>query len=154
MHRRFLLPAALALATAFALGACSASGSSPAPSPSVGTPTTMSMAPSNSPGASPASAATAPADATTVHVLDFKIQPAALTLKGPAISLFVVNDGPTVHNVTIRDASGKVLMATPDLRAGETALLQGDLKPGTYVTFCSLPGHESLGTKGTLTITG
>jgi hypothetical protein len=86
----------------------------------------MSMAPSNSPGASPASAATAPADATTVHVLDFKIQPAALTLKGPAITVagptvtFVVtNDGPTPHNVAVRDAAGKVLMTTHNLSRGQ-----------------------------------
>jgi plastocyanin len=109
------------------------------------------MAPGVSSGASNQ---TAPPDATTVHVLDFKIQPAALTIKGPSVTLFVVNDGPTVHNVTIRDASGMVLMATPDLRPGETAQLRGDLRPGAYVTFCSLPGHESLGTKGTLIVTG
>ena len=40
----------------------------------------------------------------------------------------------------------------PDLREGETAVLTGTLDPGTYVMFCSLPGHESLGTKGTLIV--
>ncbi|PZR99157.1 MAG: hypothetical protein DLM67_04445 [Candidatus Nephthysia bennettiae] len=26
--------------------------------------------------------------------------------------------------------------------------------PGTYATYCSLPGHESLGMRGTLVVSG
>jgi Copper binding proteins, plastocyanin/azurin family. len=47
-----------------------------------------------------------------------------------------------------------VKFATRDLRPGETETISGTLTPGSYVTFCSLPGHESLGIKGTLTVTG
>jgi uncharacterized cupredoxin-like copper-binding protein len=143
---------------------CAGAGSSPVPSPAgtsaptassapAGSPaaSTMSMAPSG--GATAGASVTAPPNATTVHVLDFRIEPAALTIKGTAVTLFVTNDGPTVHNVTIRDAAGKVLLGTPDLRPGESAVLSGTLQPGTYVTFCSLPGHESLGTKGSLVVT-
>lgn len=95
---------------------------------------------------------TAPPDAILVRVRDFKIEPATLTVHGSSVALFVTNDGPTIHNVTIRDQSGKVLGATPDLRAGDSVLLAVTLVPGTYVTFCSLPGHESLGTKGSLMV--
>ena len=45
-------------------------------------------------------------------------------------------------------------MTTRDLKRGETQTVSADIAPGTYTTFCSLPGHESLGVKGTLTVTG
>ena len=94
------------------------------------------------------------ADAVPVHVLDFKMSPVAITVRGPRVTLIVINDGPTVHNVSVRDSSGKVQFATRDLRPGETETISGTLTTGRYVTFCSLPGHESLGTKGSLTVTG
>lgn len=125
------------------LGACQAA-STAAPSTSTSTSAPSVASPSSAP-------ATAPADATAVKVLDFKILPAEVKV-APTFSLFVTNDGPTVHNVTIRDQSGKLLMGTRDLRQGESAVLAGSLPAGTYITFCSLPGHESLGTKGTLVV--
>lgn len=148
---RTLVPLLLLAALVAACAGGGAAASSAPPSAA------MSMAPSEPASAAPSGGSatnTAPPGATTVHVLDFRIEPAALTVKGSTVMLFVINDGPTVHNVTIRDQAGKVLMATPDLREGESAVLSGTLQPGTYVTFCSLPGHESLGTKGTLTVTG
>ena len=90
---------------------------------------------------------------TPIHVLDFKLNPATVSTSGGSVSLAVTNDGPTIHNVTIRDAAGTVIAATKDLRAGESETLSTKIAPGTYVLFCSLPGHESLGVKGTLTVT-
>ena len=61
--------------------------------------------------------------------------------------------GPTPHNFTIRDDAGTILGATQDLSTGETAVLTVTFPvAGTYITFCSLPGHESLGVKGTLVV--
>lgn len=70
-----------------------------------------------------------------------------------AVSLAVTNDGPTVHNISIRDESGTVVGATKDLKTGESETLTADIPAGSYTLFCSLPGHESLGIKGTLTVT-
>ena len=89
----------------------------------------------------------------SLQVLDFKLNPVDLTVPGGSISITVVNAGPTLHNVTIRDDAGSILGATPDLREGEGAPLTATLDPGSYTMFCSLPGHESLGIKGTLTVT-
>ncbi len=91
--------------------------------------------------------------ATQIHVLDFKLDPATVSASGGAVSLAVTNDGPTIHNVTIRDAAGHVIGATKDLREGQSETLSTKIAPGSYVLFCSLPGHESLGVKGTLTVT-
>jgi plastocyanin len=92
------------------------------------------------------------ADAS-LRVVDFKLDPVDLEVSGGSVEIAVTNAGPTVHNVTIRDSAGKVLGATPDLREGESAALTATLAAGSYTMFCSLPGHESLGIKGTLTVT-
>jgi len=117
-----------------------------APSPA----TAASAAPSAAPSATTDSPA--PAGAQAVTVLDFKIDPATVTVKGTTVTLAVTNDGPTVHNVIVRDDAGTILLGTKDLRPGESETISGEIPAGSYVMFCSLPGHESLGTKGTLEV--
>ena len=90
---------------------------------------------------------------TTIHVKDFTLDPMVVSIAGSTVALAVTNDGPTVHNVTIRDGSGKVLGATKDLKPGQSETLSVQVPPASYVLFCSLPGHESLGIKGSLTVT-
>ena len=75
-----------------------------------------------------------------------------MTVKGTTVTLAVTNDGPTVHNVKVRDEAGTILLETKDLREGESETVSADIPAGSYVMFCSLPGHESLGTKGTLEV--
>ena len=143
------------------LAGCSQSGGSPAPVvPNSASPAPASVSPGSaapasaapSAGAASGSAATAPSNATAVIVKDFKIEPADIKVQGKTVSLAVTNQGPTIHNVTIRDASGTVIVATKDLKTGESETISATLAPGSYVLFCSLPGHESLGTKGTLEV--
>ena len=107
--------------------------------------------------APPAASAGAPAsaaatNATPITVKDFTLDPKDVTVKG-VVSLAVTNAGPTIHNISIRDASGTVVAATKDLAPGQSEVLSVDIPAGSYVLFCSLPGHESLGIKGTLTVT-
>jgi len=85
--------------------------------------------------------------------MDFKLDPATITVKGTVLSLAVTNNGPTIHNVTIRQGSGPELFGTADLKAGGSETLVHAIAPGTYVLYCDLPGHESLGIVGTLTVT-
>jgi uncharacterized cupredoxin-like copper-binding protein len=119
-----------------AVAACSGTGGgSAAPT----TPTTSSV-PSTS------------ASDTAVHVRDFSLDPKDVTVQG-TVSLAVTNDGPTIHNVSIRDASGNVVGATKDLKPGQSETLTVGIPAGSYILFCSLPGHESLGIKGTVTVT-
>ena len=110
-------------------------------------PTSSTSTPPSTGSAGPSAAAT-----VSVGVKDFALDPAAVTVHGSTVSLAVKNSGPTVHNVTIRDASGAILMATRDLKEGETETISGPVPAGTYVLFCSLPGHESLGVRGTLVV--
>ena len=131
MRTKFLIPALL-----IGLVACSSAAESDAP---------VSVAPS----------ADAPsADALTVSVADFMIDPSDLEVAGSTITIDVTNDGPTPHNLSIRDADGEVLLATADLSVGDMETITGELEPGEYTIFCSLGGHESLGMSGTLTVSG
>ena len=128
------------------IAACTPSGSTSVTAGS-GTTAAASGAPASN---GPAATADAIAD---VKVLDFELQPSVVTVQGSTLSLVVSNAGPTIHNVTVRDAAGTVLFGTRDLRQGEGETVTHAIAPGTYVLFCSLPGHESLGIKGTLTVT-
>jgi len=124
-----------------AVAACGGSGGSSAPTGAAASTTPIASAASSSAVSS-----------TAVHVRDFALDPADVTVQG-AVSLAVTNDGPTIHNVSIRDASGKVVGATQNLKTGQSETLTAAIPAGSYTLFCSLPGHESLGIKGTLVVT-
>jgi len=149
-----LILAALLLTVA----GCSQTGgtSAPAPAASSSAPAASSSAPAasaaSSDSASTAPASSASAEGTAATVKDFKIDPVDIKAAAGTVTLAVSNAGPTIHNVAIRDASGKVLATTKDLKAGESETITAELAAGSYTTFCSLPGHESLGTKGTLEV--
>ena len=89
-----------------------------------------------------------------ISVADFMIDPDDVTVAGPTLIFEVTNDGPTPHNLTVRDATDEIVMATDDLGAGDGETITADLEPGDYTIFCSLAGHESLGMRGALTVTG
>ena len=92
------------------------------------------------------------ADALSVNLMDFMIDPSELAATGPTVTIEVTSDGPTPHNLTVRDGAGEVVMASADLSAGGSETITADLEPGDYTILCSLAGHESLGMSGTLTV--
>ena len=66
------------------------------------------------------------------------------------VTITFANMAPEMHNMTIA-AGSTVLAATPTFQGGSHTLsLQ--LKPGTYVFYCSVPGHRQAGMQGTLTV--
>jgi len=101
---------------------------------------------------SAAPSAAAGGDALSITVSDFMIDPSELEVSGTTVTIDVVNDGPTPHNLSVRDADGEVVMATADLSTDGTETITAELEPGEYTIFCSLAGHESLGMSGTLTV--
>ena len=119
----------LAASVTLLLAACATSGGDAAGSPSA-----------------------AAADASELIVRDMTIDPGELSVPAGEVALAVTNEGPTPHNVRIRDANGDILFGTRDLRRGESETTTGALEPGEYTMFCSLHDHESLGVVGTLTV--
>jgi uncharacterized cupredoxin-like copper-binding protein len=73
-------------------------------------------------------------------------------LSAPAgqVTIDFANMSPLMHNMTIAQGS-KVLGATPTFQ-GATKTLTLNLKPGTYVFYCSVPGHRQAGMEGKLTV--
>ncbi|GAC1656485.1 MAG: hypothetical protein NVS9B1_11980 [Candidatus Dormibacteraceae bacterium] len=106
------------------------------------------------PTAAASSAAPAPADAIKVSLTDFKITPAAIPAKAGSVSFAVSNDGKAPHNLTIfaPGSTSQVLKATATLGPGQTAVLTVTLAAGKYHFNCSVPGHESLGMTGDITV--
>jgi plastocyanin len=85
-----------------------------------------------------------------VTLTDFKIEPAQVVVQQDAIVFDVANRGQTPHNLSLRDDSGRIVGHTRDLAPGQSATLVLQLAAGTYTSFCSLAGHESLGMRGTV----
>ena len=75
----------------------------------------------------------------------------SLLANSSRVSIQFTNHAPLAHNMTIANAAGKVLGATPTFTGG-TKTLSLNLPPGTYTFYCSVPGHEAAGMKGTLTV--
>lgn len=67
------------------------------------------------------------------------------------VTLDFTNDSPVPHDVVIDDAKGNEVGAT-EVITGSSASTEFSVKPGEYTFFCSVPGHEAGGMKGTLTV--
>jgi plastocyanin len=67
-----------------------------------------------------------------------------------SVTVTLTNDASLQHNVTIAQGS-KTLGATKTIaKSSDTLTLQ--LSPGSYVFFCSVPGHRQAGMQGTLSV--
>jgi uncharacterized cupredoxin-like copper-binding protein len=73
-----------------------------------------------------------------------------LSAKAGTVTISFTNESPLMHNMTIAQGA-KVLGATPTFQ-GATKTLTLNLKPGTYVFYCSVPGHRAAGMEGKLTV--
>ncbi len=73
-----------------------------------------------------------------------------LSASAGKVTINFTNASPLMHNMTIAQGT-KVLAATPTFQGG-TKTLTLNLKPGTYVFYCSVPGHRAAGMEGKLTV--
>jgi plastocyanin len=62
-----------------------------------------------------------------------------------------MNPQSTGHDISLKgngvDEKGEIVQS-----GGVSTIDIADLKPGTYTFYCSVPGHEAAGMKGTLTV--
>jgi uncharacterized cupredoxin-like copper-binding protein len=76
------------------------------------------------------------------------------TLEAPAGTITLVMENPSAieHNIAVRgegvDEQGEVV------GQGDESRVTAELEAGEYEFYCSVPGHEQAGMKGTLTVTG
>ena len=153
-----LMGVALLVAAGIALTACGSSSSSSTTSAT----TTPAAAATNtstsgeSTGTSTGAAAAAGAETKLALAADpsgaFKYDKSTLTAKAGKVEITLTNASPLQHDVAIK-GNGVNAGPTEQISGGGTADLTATLKPGTYEFYCTVPGHEQAGMKGTLTVT-
>lgn len=74
------------------------------------------------------------------------------TLSAPAgrVTITMPNPSPLPHNIAIKGAG--VSVKGKIVAKGGTSTVSVTLKKGRYTFYCSVPGHEGAGMKGTLTV--
>ena len=157
--RAVLALAAAVPAVAIALAGC---GSSSSPAASVETSAPVATGPAST-LATTAPATSAPATTTAPAAGGAKVQVAAdpsgslafvqtsLSATAGNNTFVFTNESPVPHNFTVKKADGTELGATKTIQ-GATESLTLTLPKGTYTYYCSVPGHEAAGMKGTLTV--
>lgn len=95
-----------------------------------------------------------PSGSIQVTMTEFKFDPSTIQHSSGKIVFWLVNSGSTQHDMAIRDSSGKTIATSELVSAGDTKEFDvTNIAAGTYTIFCSQPGHEASGMKGTLTVT-
>jgi plastocyanin len=89
---------------------------------------------------------TIPADPT--GALAFQYSKANAT--AGSVTLQMPNKSSITHDISIK--GNGIDQKGPQVGQGGTSKVTADLKPGTYTFYCSVPGHEAGGMKGTLTV--
>jgi plastocyanin len=73
-----------------------------------------------------------------------------LDSKPGKVTIDFTNPASIQHDVTIEKGSTQI--AKSELIAAGKTSVSADLAPGSYVFFCSVPGHRQAGMEGTLTV--
>ena len=80
-----------------------------------------------------------------------KFDKKTLTAKAGSITIAMHNLSPLPHNIAIKgpgtNVKGKIVPKNG------TSTVTATLKKGRYTFYCSVPGHEAAGMKGTLVVT-
>jgi plastocyanin len=102
----------------------------------------------------PAAVATAPVPAVTFKESEFKIDPAAVTLKPGSYLVKVENDGQFPHDLHIAPEQGGDELGRSVVLAGQgsSTTFQVTLQPGTYEAWCAVGDHRVRGMEATLTV--
>ena len=80
----------------------------------------------------------------------FSFTKTSATAQAGTVTLKSVNPQPVPHDISIK--GNGVEVTGEQVTDGDTSTVTADLKPGTYELYCSVPGHEQAGMKGTLTV--
>lgn len=76
----------------------------------------------------------------------------SLTAPAGTTTFTFTNDSPVPHNLTFEKAGTEDELGATKTITGASDSVTLDLPAGTYTYYCSVPGHEAAGMKGTLTV--
>jgi plastocyanin len=79
-----------------------------------------------------------------------KFDKTALDAPAGAVTIDMTNAAPVAHDISLRGPG--VNEQGKQVSGGGKSNVQADLKAGSYEFYCSVPGHEQAGMKGTLTV--
>jgi plastocyanin len=140
--------AAAVLAVGVAAGCGGGSSSSSSAPPSTQEPATST----------PATGGSSTGGGGTVVQIDiaqsgFAFVKSKATAPAGKVTLKAMNPQSTPHNISIESDDGSVDQDGPNVSDGGVSQVTVTLQPGKYTYYCSVPGHEDAGMKGTLTVT-
>jgi uncharacterized cupredoxin-like copper-binding protein len=96
----------------------------------------------------------APAGSTQVNIMDFNFKPKDMSVASGKVVFFLVNSGPSAHDMLIADSTGKTVARSSLVQSGDTfTFTVANLAAGKYIFYCDVPGHRAAGMEGTLTVT-
>lgn len=96
--------------------------------------------------------ATATRSITNGSASELSFAPAKLTAPAGTVVIRFTNKGFASHNVALRGGSLKKPVLGKIVSKGKVSTVRASLKKGKYTYYCSVPGHEAAGMKGTLTV--
>lgn len=106
-------------------------------------------------GASPSLAPATPlaSGVVAVEAKEYEFVPGAITVGAGTVTFSVRNSGAQEHQFEIYSGETRV-DGIASLGAGATQDISVSLQAGAYTLICKLNGHDQLGMKGSLTVTG
>ena len=107
---------------------------------------------SSTPASTPASVPAGGGQVIDIPISDsgFSFTKTSVTAKAGTVTLNAMNPQSVPHDISLKGNGVDVKGSEVD--NGGTSTVTADLKPGTYEFYCSVPGHEQAGMKGTLTV--
>jgi uncharacterized cupredoxin-like copper-binding protein len=146
--KKLILTLVLGVTASLALVACGGSSNS---SSSSSTPTTSASTPATSTTSGGAGASSTVKLAASPSALAYDTT--SLSAKAGNVTIDFNNPNSSLgHDVCVQSSDGKEVGCSDVITGSSTTLDLSNLKAGKYTFFCSVPGHEAAGMKGTLTV--
>ena len=92
---------------------------------------------------------------TTLHLTaidGIKFNRTKLSARAGRVTIIMRNASTLSHNIALKGRGLKKSIAGKVVPKGGTSRISAILKKGSYTFYCSVPGHEQAGMKGTLTV--
>ena len=105
-------------------------------------------------GATGATGATESLDVSSPADGGLAFEPNGLMAKPGNVTITYDNPSPVPHSIAVATSNGNVLGEVQPFTNNSESVQLSNLAPGSYVFYCTVPGHREAGMEGNLTVTG